>query len=272
MLKTYFDKVSSSSLNRPPPLTGSVRLVKPLVKLGKIARKARQDAGYKLEPGAAQLGVKGPYLSRIETGKQPPGLDVLDAIAKEFDADRDEMLALLRAHRDSEADPRIVGKSEAASAEPLRSRSREEGHLPVYGMTACGSFIEAIEADREPHGERRTTLWREAVAKAARSKRAFVVIAEGDSMSPTINDGDELLIEPNLKARDEQIVLVRYEGNVTVKRYFADGDRLSLRPDNQDRKRFPVISLTREQFEDGHGLLMPVTMRRVSFDLTKPHK
>jgi SOS-response transcriptional repressor LexA len=52
-------------------------------------------------------------------------------------------------------------------------------------------------------------------------------------MSPTILDGDMLVIELSSKAKNDDIVLAQVDNDFTVKRYFKNQKELRLVPDNQ---------------------------------------
>ena len=51
-------------------------------------------------------------------------------------------------------------------------------------------------------------------------------------MAPTILDGDVLVIEATSKAKNEDIVLVRYGSDFTIKRFIKTEDTIRLLSDN----------------------------------------
>jgi len=61
-----------------------------------------------------------------------------------------------------------------------------------------------------------------------RPAATFVLTVSGDSMSPTIADGDKLVVDRSLVARAGDIVVAAVAGDLTVKRL---GDRCLI-PDN----------------------------------------
>ena len=66
---------------------------------------------------------------------------------------------------------------------------------------------------------------------------AFYVIAKGDSMvGGRIQEGDYLLISPNLAYESGDIVLARTDDGVMVKRYRQKGGGVSLEPLNPEYK------------------------------------
>ena len=62
----------------------------------------------------------------------------------------------------------------------------------------------------------------------------YTARATGDSMMPTIKDGDTLLIEPGNDWKDKSIVIARFGNQPTCKRLRIDGDKKFLVPDNPD--------------------------------------
>ena len=62
----------------------------------------------------------------------------------------------------------------------------------------------------------------------------YILRATGDSMMPTIKDGDHLLIEPGNDWKDKSIVIARFGNQPTCKRLRIDGDKKFLVPDNPD--------------------------------------
>jgi repressor LexA len=70
---------------------------------------------------------------------------------------------------------------------------------------------------------------------------AFALIVEGDSMSPSINPGDIVIISPNTLLTSRSIAAVSIgDGEQTLKRViFLEDDRVLLQPENE--KYQPVV-------------------------------
>lgn len=79
--------------------------------------------------------------------------------------------------------------------------------------------------------------------------RAHVLEVRGDSMEPTIRDGDMLLVDTSIRSvRDNGIYIVRHEGYVLVKRVQTGLDgSITLISDNQayDREKVPPADVDR---------------------------
>lgn len=228
-------------------------------RLAGLIRKAREKKyPGKQEAAARALGIQPPYLSRLETGKGVPSIDLIERMVEELDADRGALMGALAAIEREKVDARLrpflVPDPTDSATVKSNANARKEGRFPLVGLAACGDLMEAIKRDDPlPHGEVRTTdPWPEAL-KRVKSKRAFAVIAEGKSMLPTIGPGDELLVDPSARKESGCIVLVRLDDKVTIKRWYLTDGIISLRPDNPDRKAFPERSMSEEDFAERNG-------------------
>ena len=235
---------------------------------GALIRNARVDAGHTQESLAELIKIDQTTLSRIEKGGAKAGEDTIQSLASALELDEEELRFIL-APAVAETLPesyrkfiRIERVPEKPNTAPMRSGKREEGRFPVYGLAACGALAEAIANDRMPHGEKRTTEpWKEAV-ETAKSKHAFVVEAEGESMLPTIAPGDELLVDPRAKLTNNCIALVQIDGAATVKRWKLISGVIVLTPDNPDRKRFPEKAYSQDEFAAAGGIAWRVVLAR----------
>lgn len=269
MTNTYPTKVSASSTVNLLRAAGSVAPVKtPEQRLGEMIRRARESeaAGFqrKQEAAAKALRIKPPYLSRLESGKGVPSIDLLERIADTFHTELGPMLKILAEIERAKLDPRIreVVSLPAVDINVKPKEAREEARFPVYGLASCGAAVEAIKNDRTPSGEERfTSPWPEAL-EAAKSKKAFVVEAAGESMLEAIRPGDELLVDPKAKLSDGDVALVQWEGVATIKRWRVVGGTILLTPDNPDRKKFPEQQIRFALFDKGNGTAWRVVLAR----------
>ncbi|MDR0827853.1 MAG: helix-turn-helix transcriptional regulator [Desulfovibrio sp.] len=165
---------------------------------------------------AERAGLAQNYISQIHTGTRPGSVDVLQKIAVALDLSLPEFFAC----RD-DAQPDIV------FIERLKARPRAgNGGLETDPDTAgYYSFHSSFIARK--HGDET-------------SMRLFEVA--GDSMSPTLADGDMILV--NLRDKDVRsgyIYLVRMEDELMVKRLEnRPGGILLIRSDNPDYEDLSV--------------------------------
>ena len=108
--------------------------------------------------------------------------------------------------------------------------------VPVLNYAQCGAWTDFTDlefpvgiADRY---EQAKTI----------DENAFFIIAKGDSMvGAGINEGDLLLVEPNKRVENGDIVLASIDGEKTVKRIKMADDHVLLHPMNPD---FETIVIT----------------------------
>jgi repressor LexA len=108
----------------------------------------------------------------------------------------------------------------------LKDSLREQIGLPLIGRVAAGAPILA-----EEHIEARFEIDPALFAKQPH----FLLRVYGMSMRDAgILDGDLVAVHRTPEVRNRQIVVVRLENEVTVKRYRQEGQRVWLLPENPD--------------------------------------
>lgn len=103
--------------------------------------------------------------------------------------------------------------------------------LPIVGTVRAGAPQTAME---EIEG-------RFAIdASQVRGEGCFFLRVKGDSMIEAgIREGDLALIRPQRDAVNGDIVVALIEGEATLKRFFRDGGRIRLQPENREME--PII-------------------------------
>jgi repressor LexA len=96
--------------------------------------------------------------------------------------------------------------------------------VPVLGRVAAGRPIEAIEA-RES-----VALPEEMLGRG----ETFVLRVQGESMvEEFIRDGDLVVVESrDSAANGETVIALVGDGEVTLKKFYRDGNRVRLQPEN----------------------------------------
>lgn len=76
-----------------------------------------------------------------------------------------------------------------------------------------------------------------------------IITVYGDSMLPFFHNGETILIQRTHEIRNNQIIIIRVENDVYVKRYIKEpfGDTIRLISENKD---YPDINIAKEQFND----------------------
>lgn len=111
------------------------------------------------------------------------------------------------------------------------------GEVPLIGEIACGTPILA-----EQNVEDIVSIPKEWHA-------SFTLKCKGDSMSPTIQDGDLVAIRIQPEVENGEVAAVRIENEATLKRVYLHDDYIELRPDNHDH---PSIIRRKNEMNDVH--------------------
>lgn len=210
--------------------------------IAEIIEAARRKKKLNQEELAAQVGCNAAWISKIERRGKRPGAALLRRICEVLNLDPkapEKNLALLT----------LSGKN--FTAETISSRLSIHNHdtpqplltrpLPLYGRIVAGAPSSTpIEAAGEV--QVLAHLWGES---------RYVLRVQGDSMFPTIQTGDLVLVDNALaehsdwKALDSKVVAVLLNGESTLKRLFSERrrghpDRVHLKSDNP---MYPAITL-----------------------------
>ena len=121
--------------------------------------------------------------------------------------------------------PAVLG---AKNSTPASNTNNDDfSSIPLLGRVAAGTPILAVEnvEDNLPVPE-----W---LLSSGGSKQQFALEVHGDSMiGDGIFDGDVVFVAQNNTARTGDLVVAMVDEEVTVKRYFPEGDRIRLQPSN----------------------------------------
>jgi repressor LexA len=134
-------------------------------------------------------------------------------------------------------------------ARTIRILRPETGGIPVLGAIAAGGLVEPFTDIQEKLDL--SSLWQQA--------NCFALRVVGDSMiEDLIADGDLVLVRtvaPDEKIKNGEIVAARVEGHgTTLKRYYQQGERITLKPANS---RYKAIAVKAEELEI-QGILVGV--------------
>lgn len=167
---------------------------------------------------AAQLGVTPNTLSNWENGKYEPDLASLAKLSEIFGVSVDY----------------IIGNSDNPASLPLRSAPKDASfpgaipvpktaYLPIYGTVSAGL---GMHAEQE-------LLGYEPSEEAFADGKHFFLRVKGDSMEPTIRDGDLVLVERDAEIENDNIIAVIVDGDEGVlKRVRCGLRRVELISDN----------------------------------------
>lgn len=154
---------------------------------GQRITKLRKERDLQQKEVAAAIGMNRIVLNRIELGKRPLRDDEAVALADFFHVTTDYLL-------------------KGVTAQP---RDKKGVRIPVLGRVVAGIPIEAVEEILD---------YEEITPELAATGEFFALQVKGDSMLPTLKDGDVVIVkkQPTVDSGDIAIVLVN--GNeATVK-------------------------------------------------------
>ena len=154
-----------------------------------------------------------------ERGEREPGFETMESIADLFNVD----MNYLYGRTDIKiADP-IVRNDTHTPQKPIPPGFRplpEMVQVPLIGTIACGTPITAEQNVKSYIGI--PAAWH----------ADFALECHGDSMAPTICDGDVVCIRSQPEVEQGQIAAVRIGEEATLKHFYRQGDVVSLIADN----------------------------------------
>lgn len=110
-------------------------------------------------------------------------------------------------------------------------------NVPLVGSIACGTPILAEQNVED------------VVSIPSEWHASFTLMCKGDSMAPTIQEGDLVAIRIQPEVENGEIAAVRIENEATLKRVYLHDDYIELRPDNMSH---PSIIRRKDEMNDVH--------------------
>lgn len=176
---------------------------------GERMKQRRKEIGFSAEKVAERLGVSPATIYRYEKGDiEKVPVDSLSELAK--------ILQTTPAY--------LMGwEEQPAPQKPIPPGFRplpEMVQVPLIGTIACGTPITAEQNIKSYIGI--PAAWH----------ADFALECHGDSMAPTICDGDVVCIRSQPEVEQGQIAAVRIGEEATLKHFYRQGDVVSLIADN----------------------------------------
>lgn len=168
--------------------------------IGKRIAELRREHGYNQEQLAEMAMLNRVTLARYETGVIEPGALAIGRIADALGVSTDELLC-----RVDKLPPFIPIVRDA---------------VPIVGEIACGQPITA-EQNIDGFADLPDGLTAD-----------FALRCKGDSMTPTFQPGDLVLIRQQPEVQPGQIAAVGIDGEATLKRFYKHKDGIVLVADN----------------------------------------
>lgn len=123
----------------------------------------------------------------------------------------------------------------------LKNANAAYSMINVYGTAQCGFEGSVTSNDPIDRISISPALINFDVAKA------FIVIAEGKSMQPKINEGDKLIVKRQKAIENSLIHVCSLDGEVIVKRVFEEPTKINLVSLNPE---FAPLSITKDEIQN----------------------
>jgi len=230
-------------------------------------RMAELELNYK--EVAARAGISDVYVSQIARGLKIPKPEVARRLAEVLDLDPYKVLFIRSFAETAEPHFREEIRRAVAGGRDLYDLLRDQGSrpfaaraenlIPLVSRAQCGAWTDFTDLDY-PAG-----VAAEYYPAETNDPNAFYVVAAGDSMvggtgRGDIHDGDLLLVEPNRRVENGDVVLCRTREGVTVKKYFRNGpDEVVLQPLNH---AYPTMVLLASDRDAREAVIFRVSEKR----------
>lgn len=221
---------------------------------GKFLRSLRENKGFSLRQVSIKSGVSHTQIADIEKGVNYGTRDKLDEILMALGAS-DKEIEKFYDMQDYEKTPDSIKKKleEKAKIEESNVAQVQMIELPVYGRAAAGNgYINMENIIR--------TEYLVAIPGEDFPKGAFMAEVYGESMLPTLLDGDFVIVDPdcNDKNINNQICVITYNGQTFIKRVVIKEKYVVLMSDNPDRVKFEDIIVPTDEYSDlvCHGIVI----------------
>ena len=173
---------------------------------GDILKQLRQAKGMSQEEFASLLGTTKQVVSRYENGQRTPKITVAQKYAEVLGISLNELLG----------ENVIEGQTIPEGFEPMPDMSS----IPLVGRIACG---EPITAEQNVEG---------VVSVPSQWRSDFALLCQGDSMEPSIKDGDLVAIHIQPMVENGEVAAVRIDSEATLKHVYLYPNYIELRPEN----------------------------------------
>ena len=183
-------------------------------------KSLRRDKSWSQQRLADELELSKSSVNMYERGEREPGFETMEAIADLFNVD----MNYLYGRTDIKiADPIVLDHSAAPVPRPIPKGFEpmpEMVQVPLIGSIACGTPITAEQNVKSYIGV--PAAWH----------ADFALECHGDSMAPTICDGDVVCIRSQPEVEQGQIAAVRIGEEATLKHCYYQNGVVQLIADN----------------------------------------
>lgn len=215
--------------------------------LGERVKEERKKRRWSQADLGAKVGVSQAAISEIERDV-PKSSGLVIPIAKAFKVDvtylTDGKENISRQVADN-SDIVIIGGQNGEVADP-----KEYVVIPRYDVRgSCGEGIDVNEVTIVD-GMPMPVAWLRA-QNLPESHLLAVIEASGDSMQPTIEDGQTLIVNTvDIEPKSTKIYLICIDGKLFIKRLIYTPDGWIMRSDNPNKSNYPDFVIEEERFNN----------------------
>lgn len=195
---------------------------------GQTLKEIRIKNGDSLRKLSEKTDIVFTYIDRLEKGTVPINKNLLEKIIKAYPLYKKQ---LEKAYLDE-----IMPESLKGSTFNMEEQKVNTVILPVYGKASAGNGY--INLDQE--------IYYFPIKKGDFSDRSFLVEINGNSMEPTLEDGDYALVDPdNIDYVKNKIYVVTYNDESFIKRMVVD-DKSKIVMLKSDNPEYEDILITKD--------------------------
>ena len=195
---------------------------------GEIFKEIRLKNNDSLRGLGEKIDMSFSYIDQIEKGLRPINKDILEKFIKVYPLYKRQ---LEKAYLDE-----IMPESLKGSTFNMEEQKVNTVILPVYGKASAGNGY--INLDQE--------IYYFPIKKGDFSDRSFLVEINGNSMEPTLEDGDYALVDPdNIDYVKNKIYIVTYNDESFIKRMVVD-DKSKIVMLKSDNPEYEDILITKD--------------------------
>lgn len=195
--------------------------------LGQKIKTLREAKNLTLQDVGDLWGISRSSVQGWESGTSKPGIDKLPALARLLGVSVDELLS----SQDILPGARSVVVADAEN----------EDFYQIPRVTLkLQAGITGFQTEPDRRSKARSSVPKEWVDRSGLNPEQLLAIAvRGDSMQPTLNEGDTVIINlADTKLVDNAVYAVNYEGEAVVKRLARDAGDWWLMSDNPDQRKY----------------------------------
>ncbi len=204
----------------------------------KHIKNRRLELGLSQEAVSTKIGKSFSYMAQVERGRGLPTLETLIHLAEIYGEDPKDYAAVRTGEgRQDKAVESLIDEM-AKEGQPPYSNNRLESHpVPVISLAAARDWDDFTDKEFP------VAIADEYRLAHTNDPNAFYVRAEGNSMVPDIREGDLVLIEPNERPENGDIVFTHCENEAVIKKlYITDDGKIILTSLNSEHPPIAVKS------------------------------